>query len=321
MLLIILLGQGSLNITFLLFFWVVKFLSGFGLILSIVNGFFFLFSKKKDSLSETGTKILIILQIIIPILLIIYAIYKTYSSYTGNTAAISMTGIWAGIYVWFDNIIYIYGIASLLLTLYILPLIRGEFDEAINLGRNQKWGKSLKQFGRNLKKKWFKSRDKFAKAKFQDQKSIKELLANWRNKFAVILLVPLAIGAFLLMPISFILIIMWLKIIIFDRTVINKYEKIALLISIIIVGILAILIPYYELGIYDQISNWLWSINIFYLIGILFATLLFVTKLLSLQGITISDIKERRFQKKKDKLKEDKKQLNAERKELERLKN
>ena len=123
---------------------------------------------------------------------------------------------------------------------------------------------------------------------------IKELLANWRNKFAVILLIPLAIGTLLFMPIAFIFIVMWLKIIIFDRTTIKKYEKIALLISVIIVGMLAIIIPFFDLGIYSQISNWLWTINIFYLIGIIIATLLFITKLLSIQGITISNIKKQR---------------------------
>lgn len=320
MLLILLIGDRSFNVTFLVFFWVVKFLSGFGLILSIVNGFFFLLNKTKDRISEMGTKILIVLQIVIPLLLIIYAIYKIYASYTGPSLAISMTGIWNDIYVWIDNIIYIYGILSLLLNLYILPLIRGEFDEAINLGRQQKMGKSLTQVGRNIKKKWFNFRDEFAKAKFQDQKVIKELLANWRNKFAVILLIPLAIGTLLFMPIAFIFIVMWLKIIIFDRTTIKKYEKIALLISVIIVGMLAIIIPFFDLGIYSQISNWLWTINIFYLIGIIIATLLFITKLLSIQGITISNIKKKRFEKKKDNLKAEKKQLEAEREELERRK-
>ena len=320
MLLILLIGDKSFNVTFLVFFWVIKFLSGFGLVLSIVNGFFLLLNKTKDRISEKGTKILIVIQIVIPLLLIIYAIYKIYASYVGSSSAISMSGIWKDIYVWMDNIIYIYGILSLLLNLYILPLVRGEFDKAINLGRQQKMGKSMKQFGRNIKKKWFNWRDEFAKAKFQDQKMIKELLANWRNKFAVILLIPLAIGAFIFMQIAFIFIVMWLKIIIFDRTTINKYEKIVLLISIIIVGVLAIIIPFFELGIYSQISNWLWTINIFYLIGIIIATLLFITKLLSLQGITMRSIKKQRFEKKKDNLEVEKKRLEAEREELDRIK-
>ena len=152
MLLILITGVTSLNITFLIFFWVVKFLSGFGLILGITNGFLFLLSKTKDKISNRGTTFIVILQILIPILLIIYAIYKIVSSYLGPASTTSMTGVWADIYVWFDNLIYIYGIASLLLQLYIIPIITKKFDESINMGRNQKWGNSIRNFGRNVKK-------------------------------------------------------------------------------------------------------------------------------------------------------------------------
>lgn len=320
MLLILLFGDRSLNVVFLVFFFVVKLLSGFGLVLSIVNGFFFIMNKGKDKFSEKQTKALIVFQIIVPILLVLYAIYKIYSSYTGSSSGILMTGDWATIYVIFDELIYIYGIASLLINLYILPLIRGEFDEAINLGRNQKLFRSMKSAGRALKKKWFSWRDQFTKAKVEDQKAIKEVLAKWRNKFAVILLVPLAIGSFILMPIFFILIAMWLKIIVFDREEIYTFEKAALLISIIAIGIVAIIIPYFDLGIYQQISNWLWTINIFYLIGIVIAALIFVSKFLVLQGVTLGGLKERRFDKKKESLEEEKKRLKQERKELERMK-
>ena len=40
MLWVLIFGIFTLNITFLIFFWVIKFLSGFGLILGIANGFF-----------------------------------------------------------------------------------------------------------------------------------------------------------------------------------------------------------------------------------------------------------------------------------------
>ena len=44
---IIISGVISLNVTFIIFFWVVKFLSGFGLILGIVNGFLIILDKTK----------------------------------------------------------------------------------------------------------------------------------------------------------------------------------------------------------------------------------------------------------------------------------
>ncbi len=229
MIVILLTDVYAYYVTFIIFFWVVKFLSGFGLILGITSGFLFVLNKIKDKISKRGITAIIIFQIIIPFLLIFYAIYKLYSSYVGSTITVSMTGIWADIYVWFDNIIYIYGITSLLLQLYIIPILKKEFDEAINKGRNQKWGRSLKNIGKNMKKQWFKWREEDAKIQYLDQNSVKQLLNNWRARFAVILLIPLAIGSLIFTPIMFILIVMWCKIIIWNRSEIQSYEKIALL--------------------------------------------------------------------------------------------
>ena len=304
------------SFTFLIFFWVVKFLSGFGLILSITNGFLFLLSRRKDKLSKRGTNLIIIFQIFIPIILILYAIDKLYSGYVGSASTLSMTGIWADIYVWFDNIIYIYGILSLLAQLYLIPIFKHEFDEVINKGRNQKLGRSLKNYGRNVKKQWLKWRAEDAKVKYLDQKSIKELLNNWRNRFAVILLIPLGIGSLLFTPITYILIIMWAKIIIWDRSEIYSFEKIAIFISIILIGLIAVLTPYFEFGIYSQIANSLWTLNIFYLIGILGATLIFIVKLLSLQGVSISSYIKNRRKRKKELMKQEIKSLKKETKTL-----
>ncbi|MHA1150235.1 MAG: hypothetical protein ACTSR8_18565 [Promethearchaeota archaeon] len=318
MLLILLTGETSLYLTFLIFFWVVKFLSGFGLILSITNGFLFILSKKKETLSKRGANIIVIFQIIVPILLILYAIYKIISSYIGNVKSISMTGVWTEIFVFIDNLVFIYGIVSLLLQLYILPIIKKEFDAAINKGRNQKWGQSLRNFGRNVKKQWLSWRDEDAKVKYLDQKSIKELLDNWRDRFAVILLIPLAIGSLLFTPISFILIIMWGKIIIWNRTQIKLYEKIALLLSIIVIGAIAIISSFFDFGIYSQIAEYLWTINIFYLIGIIVATLLFMVKLLSLQGVSISGYFKNRRKQKKEQMKDKIKNLKQQKKSLQK---
>ncbi|MGQ4872622.1 MAG: hypothetical protein ACP6IY_00970 [Promethearchaeia archaeon] len=311
MLWILLFGVTSLYASFLIFFYTLKFLSGFGLILAISNGFLILFDKTKDKLGESSVKILIIIEIIIPILLIIYAVYKVISSYYGS-GGLTMQGIWAEIYVWIDLLIYIYGILSLLIQLYLIPLAKGTFDEAINQERVSKWGSNLKNFGRNIKKKWFKMRGSIAKAQLQDQKTIKEHLAIWRNRFAVILLVPLAIGAFIFTPILFIFIVFWFKIIVFNRSQIYNFEKIALFISIIIIGAIAVITPFIELGIYSSIQNLMWSINIFYLIGIIVATLIFVIKLLELEGFSLENYRRERLKRKKENLKRQTKELKKE---------
>ena len=268
-----------LNYSFLVFFWVVKYLSGFGLILSIANGFLLLFDKFKNDLSKRGTNILIVLQFVIPVIFVLYAIYRIFSSFYGG-AGIRMVGVWADFYVWIDDIIYIYGISSLLITLYIIPIIRDEFDDAINQTRLSRFKVGARSIGRGIKKKYFSIRKKHAKVQLQDQITGKEVLVSWRNKFAVYLMIPIAIGSLLLMPLAFILIVLWLKILFFEKIDIKIYEKIALLISIIILGVVAILAPYLELDFYAQISDLFWTINIFYLIGIGVACFIYFRKII-----------------------------------------
>ena len=267
------------NYTFLVFFWVVKYLSGFGLILSIANGFLLLFDKLKNELSKRGTNILIVLQFVIPILFAIYAIYRIFSSFYGG-GSIRMVGVWADIYVWLDDIVYIYGIISLLITLYIIPIIRNEFDDAVNQTRISRFKSGTKSVGRGIKKKYYSLRKKHAKVQLQDQMTGKDVLISWRNKFAVYLLIPIGIGSLLIMPLAFILIVLWLKIIFFEKVEIKIHEKIALLISIIILGVVAVLAPYIELTFYSQISSLFWTINIFYLIGIAVGSIIYFRKIL-----------------------------------------
>ena len=72
--------------------------------------------------------------------------------------------------------------------------------------------KCPKCVGRGIKKKYFSVRSKYAKAQLQDQMTGKEVLNLWQNKFAVYLLIPSAIAAFMFTPIVFILAIYWLKV-------------------------------------------------------------------------------------------------------------
>ncbi|MHA1291917.1 MAG: hypothetical protein ACTSQJ_04515 [Promethearchaeota archaeon] len=300
---ILIFGVLSLNVSFLIFFYVIKFLAGFGLVLSIANVSLIILDKSKETIGKRGVNFLIIFQIIVPIIIIIYASYRIYSSYYGK-GGITMSGVWADVYVLLDNLIYIYGIASLLIQLYIIPLAREQFEEAINKGRIKKFKSGAKKMGRGIKKKYFSWRKKYAKAQIQDQKNIKELLEDSRNKLAVFFLVILAIGSLIITPIAFILIIIWLNIFFFSKTNTHTYEKISLLISIIIIGLIAVIIPFVSLGIYEGIEEYLWTINIFYLIGICLASFIFIKKLLNLEGITINSIKKNYMKRKKEKLKQ-----------------
>ena len=229
----------TFNLAFLIFFWVINFLSGFGLILNIAIGFLMLFNLIKDRISKKGTYILIATQIAISIALIIYAIYRLYSSFSGE-GGLSMVGIWGAPFVWIDNIIFIYGIASLTINLYVIPIIQEKFESAVNQGRFMRWKTGAKSVGRGFKKKYFSIRAKHAKVQVQDQMTAKDVLKLWQNKFAVYFLIPSTIAAFIFTPLAFILSVYWLKIFVLEDTEIKLYENIALLVSMILITTLAI---------------------------------------------------------------------------------
>jgi hypothetical protein len=275
----LLFGVFSITIAFLIFFWVINFLSGFGLILNIAIGFLILFNLIKDKISKKGTYILIGAQIGSSILFIIYAIFRLFSSYSGG-GGLSMSGIWEETYVWMDNIIFAYGIASLIVNLYVIPVIKDKFESAINQGKLMRWKAGAKGVGRGIKKKYFSIRSKHAKAQVQDQMTAKEVLKLWQSKFAVYLLIPSAIAAFIFTPIAFILSIYWLKIFILEDREIKYYENIALLVSMIFIGVVAILSRFLAIEFYSAILSLIWTVNIFYLAGLIIASIILIRAIL-----------------------------------------
>ena len=314
MLLLIFTGDVSLNFTFLIFFWVVKFLAGFGLVLSISNGFLLLMDKLSSKLKKRGTIVLIVIEIIIPLFLIGYAIYKIISSYT-EAAAVTQTGLW----LWFDNIIYIYGIISLLLNLYIIPLASEQFHKAAEISKLSFWKKGAKKVARKIKKEYFSLRKEYAKAQVQNQMAVKDILDLWRNKFAVNLLLILAIGSFLFMPIAFICVLYWFHLYVFYRLQIRLWEKAALLLGMLWIGFIAVVLPFLSfpkvVEVWRTIDPYFWTVNVLYLVGISLATFIFIKKILNLQGITISGLKVQLKDKKIERLEQEKEELEKKLKE------
>jgi hypothetical protein len=277
-------GFIALNITPLLFFWTMKLLSGFGLILTVSNGILWILSRFTEKFTKKHVQVLIIIQVIIPGIFVGYAIYSIISSLP---PAIPPTGI----HYWIDLLVFLYGIISLMLTLYIIPLIREEFQEAVDMGIIKRVKRGTKKIGRKVKKGYFNWRGNYAKAQIQDQMTLGEVLDIWRNQFAVYLLIPIAIGSLIFTPIAFICIIFWLKIIVFDKGEPKFYERIALLISMICITTIACLSYTFELVFFTSIKPFYWTIQVFYLIGILISTGILIHQFIKLKGITIKKIK------------------------------
>jgi hypothetical protein len=284
----------TLDFTFLIFFWTMKLLSGFGLILTVANGILWLLNRFTEKFSKKYVQGLVIAQILIPCIFIGYAIYTIISNLPPSTPP-------TGLDYWFDLLIFLYGIISLMLSLYLIPLIREEFQDAVEQGIIKRIKKGAKSIGRKMKKSYFSWRGKYAKAQIQDQMTLGEVLDIWRNRFAVYLLIPIAIGSLIFTPITFICIIFWLKIIAFDKGEPKFYERIALLISMIFITAISCLSYFFKLGFYTSIEPYFWTIQVFYLIGIIISTLIFIGQFIKLRGITIKKIKEEIRERKSEK--------------------
>ena len=277
-------GFVALNITFLIFFWVAKLLAGFGLIITVANGILWILSRFTEEFSKKHVQILIITQVIVPGILVGYAIYSIISSLP---PAIPPTGI----QYWIDLLVFLYGIISLMLTLYIIPLIREEFQEAVDMGIIKRMKRGTKKVGRKMKRAYFNWRGNYAKVQIQDQMTLGEVLDIWRNQFAVYLLIPIALGSIIFTPIAFICIIFWLKIIVFDKGEPKFYERVALLISMIWITTIVCLSYTFNLVFFTSIEPFFWTIQVFYMIGILISTGILITQFIKLKGITIKKIK------------------------------
>ncbi|TKJ28001.1 MAG: hypothetical protein CEE42_00530 [Promethearchaeota archaeon Loki_b31] len=285
MILELIFGFVALNITFLIFFWTMKLLAGFGLILTVANGILWILNRFTEKFSKKHVQVLIIIQVIVPGIFVGYAIYSIISSLP---PAIPPTGI----QYWFDLLIFLYGIISLMLSLYIIPLIREEFQEAVDMGIIKRMKKGTKKIGRKMKKGYFSWRGKYAKVQIQDQMTLGEVLDIWRNQFAVYLLIPIAIGSLIFTPIAFICIVFWLKIIVFNKGEPKFYERITLLISTIWITTIACLSYTFKIGFFTSIEPFFWTIQVFYLVGIIISTGIFIHQFIKLKGITIKKIKE-----------------------------
>ena len=220
---------GTLNFMFLFFYWIFKFLSGFGIVFTITSIFLVILKKTKDRISKKGANTIIFLNILVPILLILYNIYQIYSSYYTPEL-----GIDVAVLLFIDSLVFIIGIITFLLFFYIVPIVREQFHEMVLLGKIKRFKRGAKEVGRGIKKKYFIFRKKHAQAQIQDQMTIKETLDLWQKKLTAYLILPIVIGLIIFTPIAFICLMFWFKIFVFDDLEINTFDKVAFLISIII---------------------------------------------------------------------------------------
>jgi hypothetical protein len=285
-LLVYFLDSTVINFTYVIFFWTVKFLAGFGLILTVTNVFLFLLQFTKKRISKRTLNVFIAVQVIACIILIGYGIYGIISSYNQTNAPSTE------FMEWVDIIIFSFGLISISLSLYLIPLLREEFQDAFDQGVFSGFSGRMRKAGRNIKKSYYAFRKQYVKLQIKDHTTIKNILQIWRAKFAAYLLIPLGIGCFVFTPITFVCVVFWVKVFIFDKEP-KEYERIALIVSIMFIITISILSYIFDWILYTAIVDFFWSIYIFYLIGIILGSSVFIYHFAKLKGVTLSDISDK----------------------------
>ncbi|MHA1728949.1 MAG: hypothetical protein ACTSWY_09475 [Promethearchaeota archaeon] len=297
-------GGVIFNFTSIVFLLTVKFLSGFGLILSISSlGIFILtkFSKKfKGSPKRMG--IFLIILLILPIVLLIYSFINIYQSYFDSGYLNTL----------FDKLIFVYGIGSLLLSLYIIPLIKGKFADVTVVTTGEMVKKSIKGGVRGLKKNFFQISKNLAKANIQDQLKMKEYLSTFRARLATVSMILLGIGFFLYTPICVILLIVWFRIYFLTARKLFKFEMIFLIVAMILSVLISIIFPFIpEFVFFTQtIEQSYLGQNISYSLGLFLAALVYFRKFFMLNFKDWrSNYKSQKIKSLKKSLKEKEKQM------------
>ena len=306
MLFLLITGEDSLNFTLVIFIIVVKFLSGFGISMSISSLAIFIIQKNEDKFKggenkDNIFKLLKFMAFLLISLFVYQGIYKTIDSIIqgGNTDKI------------LDKLLFIYGIISLILSLYIKPLKNDTFIIKKTITEKDIVKDGIKTTIDKVKKKIKLRKKEYASIHIEEQEMLKKEIEDIRQHLAVFTLIFLGIGSFLFMPVSAIFIILWYKIYFTPDRPPERYEMILLLIGSIVICVFSSLYPFILefTPFYDIIQGSYYFANISQGLGVLISSLIYLNRLFK----PILD--ERRKQKIKD-LKQDKKDLKKEKKEM-----
>ncbi len=303
-------GEKSLNWTTIFLFAATKFISGFGLFLTLTSAAIFVLTKFGDKFKDNKKRLDLFnwtLLIIVPIVLLVYYFVKIFQTLNEG---VSQDNI-------FDHILFIYGIVSLLISLYIKPTINENLLDVVDTTTGDKAKRKVTDFKRGLKKRWFTWRKDYAKATVQDALTLKEVGELTKQRVAIIMLPVIGVGALMFTPIAAILILFFIELIV-NPDLIHKPERGALIVAMIGIAVISALLPFVaELTpFYTDNQQYWWILSLVYFIGLLLSTFLFIKKLLNMQGYNLLEWSKNRIASRKDKLKENKETLQEREKEL-----
>ncbi len=306
-------GEKSLNWTTIFMFGATKFLSGFGLFLTLMTATIFVLTKFGDTFKAHKKRLdlfNIVMLIIIPIVLLVYYFYKIFQTYFAGASADQ----------WYDNLIFIYGIVSLLWSLYIQPTINENLLDATETTTGDKAKRKVKDLGRGLKKRWFTWRKDYAKATVQDALTLKEVGNLMKQRVAIIMLPVIGLGMLMFTPVAVICILFFLELLI-NADLIRYPERGGLIASMIVIAVISAILPFVATGtgFYKDnptVQQYWWVLSLVYFVGLVISTFIFIKRLLNMQGYSLLEWSRKRIANRKEKLKDHQKTLDEREKEI-----
>ena len=349
MLFLLLTGERSLNWTLGIFMVVIRFLAGFGTTMSIGTFVIFVLTKfgrlfEGEDNQKRLNRFLYFAIFILIVLMIYQGPYKIITSILPETNPLEILKInlinFFGIFIptlhlptpdnILDIILYVYGIASLILTVYIIPLIKDEFFVQEIIHEKEVLKRSVKKSVDNLKTRILSFRKKYTELEVQKQVSLKDRIEELRRLLAIFTLIFLGIGCLVFIPLSAVVIFMWLRIyLIYTDERPHRFEEILLIVTCSIIMAIALLLPFpliLELTpFYKIIQDYYFFVYISQFAGLLIASILYIHLMLkpireAAQKKKFEDLKKEKgdLEKSYDDLQKEKKKLEKEKKKMEK---
>jgi hypothetical protein len=295
--------QTSLTISIAIFWIAIRFIAGFGFTMGICSMVIFILTKFgrlfEGEKNQGNLKRFLIFIIIVFIIIVIYqGPYKIYTAITNPTSTDNI----------FDLILYVYGIASLFVNVYILPLWKKKFFVMQTITEKEVLKKSVKESINGLRTRFLSWRKRYLDLELQKQFNLKERFNEIRRNLAIFILIFLGIGCMVFTPICAIGIYL-----VYITTRPLKFEAYLLMISCIVIMTISILLPFLPLfaDFYTVFKTYALGIYIAQFIGYLIASLIYILQLIKPM------LEERKKQQMKD-LKKKSEDLKKERDELQK---
>lgn len=279
MLFLLLTGEASLNFTLVIFMIVIKFLAGFGTVIGISSVIIFVLTKFEDKFkgeeNKKRLKALLVFMLLVLVVLVVYeGPVKIIESVIKHGDADNI----------FDKLLFVYGIVSLMYSLYIRPIWKGDFLAVTVTTTSDQIKTGLKTATRGIKKKFFIWRKNYAKAELQEQQQMQDFLKKLRQQLAVIVLPFLGAGTVVFTVICAIFIFAWLRIfVVAKERKPNKPEIILLACACIGISAIAIMLPFFfdATPLYTTIREGYFGTYISQFAGLFIASIIYLRKMLA----------------------------------------